>query len=182
MMPETSGRLRLAFLLLATVLLPRTADAASCNDEIGPKQAGRLVEECRNLSPATHPPCNGANSCALIRGEVLRACRWTIEFNARNGIQSPADVACTDRTLADQIADLLRAYHKIDLPNHCLNIKFEDSTSNSEDRMAVVMPIPKAECQSLFLFSLPKSFTLKISDKGDIRLETQHGDVGLTVR
>jgi len=47
----------------------------SCQKELGEAQARALAAQCRMVSPATHPPCNAANSCALIRGELARGCR-----------------------------------------------------------------------------------------------------------
>jgi len=46
----------------------------SCSAEIGAPAAAQRVAVCRNLSPATHPPCNAANSCALIENEIARSC------------------------------------------------------------------------------------------------------------
>ena len=46
----------------------------SCQSQIGEAAAARLVERCIAVSPATHPPCNVANPCALIQGEIDRAC------------------------------------------------------------------------------------------------------------
>lgn len=46
----------------------------SCNASVGKKEAQRLVEECLKVSPATHPPCNAQNSCALITDEIRRGC------------------------------------------------------------------------------------------------------------
>jgi hypothetical protein len=46
----------------------------ACSAEIGAKAAAALVAQCRAVSPATHPPCNAANSCAMIRNEVARGC------------------------------------------------------------------------------------------------------------
>jgi hypothetical protein len=46
----------------------------ACTSEIGAKAAAALVAQCRAVSPATHPPCNAANSCAMIRNEVARGC------------------------------------------------------------------------------------------------------------
>lgn len=50
------------------------APAGSCAAEIGVEAATRLATECRAVSPATRPPCNPANSCELIRGEIERGC------------------------------------------------------------------------------------------------------------
>lgn len=46
----------------------------SCRAEIGEQFAARMVETCRAVSPATHPPCNAANSCAMIDDEIARGC------------------------------------------------------------------------------------------------------------
>ena len=46
----------------------------SCRAEIGDVASARLVERCIAVSPATHPPCNAANPCAMIQGEIDRSC------------------------------------------------------------------------------------------------------------
>ncbi len=46
----------------------------SCSAELGPAAAAAKVAVCRNVSPATHPPCNAANSCAMIDTEIARSC------------------------------------------------------------------------------------------------------------
>lgn len=48
--------------------------SAACQDEAGPKQAARYVRDCIAVSPATHPPCNAQNPCALILDEIKRGC------------------------------------------------------------------------------------------------------------
>lgn len=50
------------------------ASTASCLSDIGATASARLAERCRAVSPATRPPCNTANPCALIQGEIDRAC------------------------------------------------------------------------------------------------------------
>lgn len=52
------------------------ADAAplSCAADIGSAAAAKRVAICRNVSPATRPPCNAANSCAMIEDEIARSC------------------------------------------------------------------------------------------------------------
>ncbi len=66
------------WLLRALLLLPLAAAAAteprSCAQELGRQPAQALAATCRALSPATHPPCNAANSCALIQDEIARSC------------------------------------------------------------------------------------------------------------
>ncbi|MFD1793813.1 lysozyme inhibitor LprI family protein [Ochrobactrum teleogrylli] len=51
------------------------SDAAmDCRQEIGAKAANILVNQCKEISPATNPPCNSGNSCDLIRDEIKRGC------------------------------------------------------------------------------------------------------------
>ncbi len=63
-------------MLLTGLLLSSGAANAdqSCKQEVGSRQAERLVEHCLNVSPATHPPCNAQNTCDLIRSEIERGC------------------------------------------------------------------------------------------------------------
>ena len=49
-------------------------EPGSCLAEIGEARAKRLVERCIQVSPATRPPCNVANPCAMIQGEIDRSC------------------------------------------------------------------------------------------------------------
>ena len=51
-----------------------SSDPLSCADEIGATAAQKRADLCRNVSPATHPPCNVANSCAMIEDEIARSC------------------------------------------------------------------------------------------------------------
>ena len=46
----------------------------TCLSEIGKAASDRLVERCIMVSPATHPPCNAANSCQMIQSEIDRSC------------------------------------------------------------------------------------------------------------
>ncbi len=46
----------------------------SCSDEIGATAAEKRVQVCLSVSPATHPPCNVANTCAMIDDEIARSC------------------------------------------------------------------------------------------------------------
>lgn len=50
------------------------AEPLSCAADIGSAAAAKRVAICRNVSPATHPPCNAANSCAMIEDEIARSC------------------------------------------------------------------------------------------------------------
>lgn len=47
---------------------------AGCLGERGQDGAQRLADRCRQVSPATRPPCNVANPCAMIQAEIDRAC------------------------------------------------------------------------------------------------------------
>ncbi|HZV85086.1 MAG TPA: hypothetical protein VFF48_08885 [Brevundimonas sp.] len=54
--------------------LAPAGDAATCRDAVGEAASARLVQRCIAVSPATRPPCNALNPCALIQGEIDRAC------------------------------------------------------------------------------------------------------------
>ena len=61
---------------------PVAGPPRSCLDEIGPEASAKLVQRCIAVSPATHPPCNAANDCASVQGEIDRACAmWTRDGN-----------------------------------------------------------------------------------------------------
>ena len=64
---------RLALALGALCLLPILARAESCKSERG-EAATSLAEQCTDVSPATHPPCNPENSCDMIESEIARGC------------------------------------------------------------------------------------------------------------
>ena len=58
------------------------ASEVSCREAIGAGASARLVERCIQVSPATHPPCNAANPCDLIQGEIDRSCKmWERDGN-----------------------------------------------------------------------------------------------------
>ena len=46
----------------------------SCAASVGGEQAAIYVRQCTDVSPATHPPCNASNACALIISEIRRGC------------------------------------------------------------------------------------------------------------
>lgn len=70
-MKLTLGVAAAALLSLSAAAL---AQETSCRQEVGAARARVLVEQCRQVSPATHPPCNAANPCALIVDEIKRGC------------------------------------------------------------------------------------------------------------
>jgi hypothetical protein len=49
-------------------------NSTPCVQAVGAERTKKLVEECILVSPATHPPCNGQNSCPLIIDEIKRGC------------------------------------------------------------------------------------------------------------
>jgi hypothetical protein len=51
-----------------------SATGPACSQAVGEERSKRLVSECLAVSPATHPPCNAANSCVLIIDEIKRSC------------------------------------------------------------------------------------------------------------
>jgi len=55
----------------------------SCLNDIGAEAAQRLVDRCIAVSPATHPPCNLANPCEMIQGEIDRSCEMYAPGEAR---------------------------------------------------------------------------------------------------
>jgi hypothetical protein len=48
----------------------------SCREELGKKEAAIYVNQCLEISPATHPPCNDQNACSLIIDEIKRGCEF----------------------------------------------------------------------------------------------------------
>lgn len=58
----------------AVIAAAPAGEPGSCLAEVGETAAARLVERCIAVSPATRPPCNAANPCAMIQGEIDRSC------------------------------------------------------------------------------------------------------------
>ena len=58
----------------AMAVAAAAGEPGSCLAEAGGEGSARLVERCIRVSPATHPPCNAANPCTMIQGEIDRAC------------------------------------------------------------------------------------------------------------
>jgi hypothetical protein len=61
------------------VAMPSAADSGQsnsvpCLQAAGAERTKKLVDQCMLVSPATHPPCNGQNSCTLIVDEIHRGC------------------------------------------------------------------------------------------------------------
>ena len=66
-------------LALSVLLLAGASAQASCTGEVGAAKAKRYVRHCRDVSPATHPPCNAENACSLILAEIRRGCAFLKE-------------------------------------------------------------------------------------------------------
>ena len=54
---------------------PVPLDDRPCREALGEAASTRLVQRCIAVSPATRPPCNAANPCDLIQGEIDRSCK-----------------------------------------------------------------------------------------------------------
>ena len=64
----------LAVLAIITAMGAQQALAESCRQEAGKAQAQTYVDQCLEVSPATHPPCNADNDCQMIIDEIVRGC------------------------------------------------------------------------------------------------------------
>lgn len=77
---EMSENNRSSYSMSAAISAPSSSlsatasDAGTCLSELGKTASDRLVARCIMVSPATHPPCNAANSCQMIRDEIDRSC------------------------------------------------------------------------------------------------------------
>lgn len=89
----------------APAAAPRAAGPRSCAAEIGAAAAARRVAICRDVSPATRPPCNVANSCALIEDEIARSCALF------DGDGPPMPGCTVDPRGPRAAADVVRRYH-----------------------------------------------------------------------
>jgi hypothetical protein len=65
---------RIAAAALVLAASTTMANAASCTAERGRAEARKLVDQCQQVSPATHPPCNAADPCSMMEDEVSRGC------------------------------------------------------------------------------------------------------------
>jgi hypothetical protein len=66
-------------LAVVSLLLAATSVQASCTSEVGATRANTYVRHCRDVSPATRPPCNAANACSLLIAEIKRGCAFLKE-------------------------------------------------------------------------------------------------------
>jgi hypothetical protein len=68
--------MKMAFALIVSSLIAVSSAQASCTAEVGATKANTYVRHCREVSPATRPPCNTANACSLIIAEIKRGCAF----------------------------------------------------------------------------------------------------------
>jgi len=66
--------LKIATFLAVGLFAASGALAQSCRQEVGADEAQTYVDQCLEVSPATHPPCNADNPCQLIWDEISRGC------------------------------------------------------------------------------------------------------------
>ena len=72
--------MRILTLCLGLCALPLAVGLAqTCNEDVGAELATVYVEQCLDISPATHPPCNAENCCELIQNEIARGCAMIAE-------------------------------------------------------------------------------------------------------
>ncbi|WP_156842363.1 hypothetical protein [Novosphingobium aquimarinum] len=88
---------------------PAARETLTCSSQRGEGTAWQLARTCREVSPATHPPCNPLNSCAMIEGEIARSCAV---FDDGEGLLPDA---CTPppRSAAAAVAAVKRYYDAI---------------------------------------------------------------------
>jgi hypothetical protein len=72
--------MKLRYLLMLPLLgVAGPALAASCKETAGAAWAKTYVEECSEVSTATHPPCNADNPCELMVAEIKRGCDLLVQ-------------------------------------------------------------------------------------------------------
>ncbi|WP_192256307.1 lysozyme inhibitor LprI family protein [Mesorhizobium silamurunense] len=49
-------------------------DTRPCVQSAGKAKSDQYVSQCIQVSPATHPPCNGQNACSMMIDEIKRGC------------------------------------------------------------------------------------------------------------
>ncbi len=57
------------------------AQGRTCVQAVGAQRANQLAQQCLQVSPATHPPCNARNTCKMITNEIKRSCK-ILGYNA----------------------------------------------------------------------------------------------------
>jgi hypothetical protein len=83
----TRSLVPLSLFLIASVTSAADSER-SCRTEVGKRMAAVYVRQCLEVSPATHPPCNDQNPCAMIKAEIKRGCEFLKEPQG-NAAQAP---------------------------------------------------------------------------------------------
>lgn len=65
---------RAAVITVVSLFAGQACAAQSCNAQVGEDEAQTYADQCLEVSPATHPPCNGENPCQMIWDEIARGC------------------------------------------------------------------------------------------------------------
>ena len=63
-----------AYLAPAQPAVGPPSTTGTCLNAVGIERSRQLVNECLQVSPATHPPCNAQNACSMIVDEIKRGC------------------------------------------------------------------------------------------------------------
>ena len=85
--------------------VPASTALISCETQLGAGPAQTLADQCRNVSPATRPPCNIANSWAMIRDEIARGCQFL-------GKDAAAAGCATDPRSAAGAVEVVQRYYE----------------------------------------------------------------------
>ena len=65
---------RFACFVAVSLFAAGQAAAQSCSAEVDAEEAQTYVDQCLDVSAATHPPCNAENPCQMIWDEITRSC------------------------------------------------------------------------------------------------------------
>ena len=105
----------------------------SCKQELGAAKAQELVEQCINISPATHPPCNIENSCAMIQRGIDHGCNFAKLYGGE--VPSYCNVAQDSQasTSAQTQTDQGQQYFKS--PSGNIACAFGDGSENFPDHV-----------------------------------------------
>lgn len=72
----------LSLLLALPGVAQEAPSSRSCASEVGSARAAEYVRQCRDVSPATRPPCNARNPCWMMVAEIARGCRFLNDAKA----------------------------------------------------------------------------------------------------
>lgn len=80
-------------LMLALSCCWASAAGLSCAQKMGDPRATLLAKQCRQVSGATHPPCNASNSCDMMVAHVTSSCELLGAEGAKVKICKPVERA-----------------------------------------------------------------------------------------